>query len=76
MKFHLNELTEILLFCAALTILVFMEDQNRTHPQLWLWSSACFFLSRLMSRRRGVETWQNLTIQSLAFGTFAYTLSH
>jgi hypothetical protein len=76
MKFHLNELTEILLFCAALTILIGMDEKHIVNSKTWLWSSGCFLASRLISRHRGVETWQNVTIQSLAFATFAYALTH
>lgn len=76
MRFHLNELAEILLFCAALTILIGMDEKTMINSNAWIWSSVCFLVSRLVSRQRGVETWQNLSIQSLAFGIFAYALTH
>jgi len=75
-KFHLNELTEILLFCAALTILIGMDEKTLNNQSAWIYSSGCFLASRLISRQRGVETWQNLTIQSLAYSVFAYALTH
>jgi hypothetical protein len=76
MRFQLNEMAEILLFISALAILISMDARSTENQYLWMWSTGFFLASRVMSRRRGVETWQNLITQTIAFGCFTYALTH
>jgi hypothetical protein len=75
MKFVANEILEIVLFCLSLILLINGDSGEFIGQKIAFWSTICFGMSRYISRRRGVETWQNVTIQTIAFGCFAYALT-